>query len=82
MLNTHDVKLARRLYEFLSPGDVLLGDRAFCSYADLVFIKNCQADAVFRKHQARKLSYNDEENLLVRTISKLYGTNLKLALKV
>lgn len=40
MLNTHDVKLGRRLYEFLSPGDVLLGDRAFCSYADLVFIKN------------------------------------------
>lgn len=34
VLNTHDVKLARRLYEFLNPNDVLLGDRAFCSYAD------------------------------------------------
>ncbi len=54
MLNTHDVKLARRLYEVLNPNDVLLGDRAFCSYADLVFVKKRQADAVFRKHQGRK----------------------------
>jgi hypothetical protein len=29
VLNTHDVKLARRLYEFIHPNDVLLGDRAF-----------------------------------------------------
>jgi hypothetical protein len=54
VLNTHDVKLARRLYEFLNPDDVLLGDRAFCSYADLVFIRKRQAHAVFRKHQGRK----------------------------
>jgi hypothetical protein len=54
VLNTHDVKLARRLYELLSPGDILLGDRAFCSYADLVFVKNRCCDAVFRKHQRRK----------------------------
>lgn len=63
MLNTHDVRLARRLYEFLNPDDVLLGDRAYCSYADLVFIKKRQAVceawcassiAVFRKHQGRK----------------------------
>lgn len=54
VLNTHDVKLARGLYKFLNPGDGLLGDRAFCSYADLVFIQNHQADAVFRKHQSLK----------------------------
>ena len=54
VFKTHDVKLARQLYKFLNPGDVLLGDRAFCSYADLVFIKNHGCDAVFRKHQGRK----------------------------
>lgn len=54
VFNTHDVKLARRLYQFLIPGDVLLGDRAFCSYADFVFIQNRGCDAVFRKHQGRK----------------------------
>ena len=30
VFRTHDVKLARRLYQYLNPGDVLLGDRAFC----------------------------------------------------
>ena len=53
-LNTHDIKLARQLYQFLNPGDVLLGDCAFCSYADLIFIQNHNCDAVFRLSQARK----------------------------
>ena len=54
VLNTHDIKLARQLYQFLNPGDVLLGDCAFCSYADLIFIQNHNCDAVFRLSQARK----------------------------
>ncbi len=29
VFNTHDIQLARKLYEFLNPGDVLLGDRAY-----------------------------------------------------
>ena len=29
VLNTHDLKLARKLYQFLNPLDVLLGDRAY-----------------------------------------------------
>lgn len=58
VFNTHDVKLARRLYQFLSPGDVILGDRAFCSYADVVFVQNHACDAVFRDHQSRQ--YTDK----------------------
>lgn len=53
VLNTHDIKLARKLYSFLKPNDVLLGDRAFCAYADMITIKNLGCDAVFRKHQSR-----------------------------
>lgn len=53
-LNTHDIKLARQLYQFLNPGDILLGDCAFCSYADLIFIQNHNCDAIFRLSQARK----------------------------
>ena len=56
VLNTHDIQLARRLYQFLNPYDILLGDRAFCAYADLVAIKKLDCDAVFRKHQSRKTS--------------------------
>ncbi|MCC5620443.1 hypothetical protein [Nostoc sp. CHAB 5715] len=53
VLNTHDIKLARKLYSFLKPNDVLLGDRAFCAYADMFAIKQLDCDAVFRKHQSR-----------------------------
>ncbi len=30
VFKTHDVKLARRLYDYLKPLDVLVGDRAIC----------------------------------------------------
>lgn len=53
VLNTHDIKLARKMYSFLKPNDVLLGDRAFCAYADMFFITNLGCDAVFRKHSSR-----------------------------
>ncbi len=53
VMNTHDIKLARKLYSFLKPNDVLLGDRAFCAYADMVAIQQLDCDAVFRKHQSR-----------------------------
>jgi hypothetical protein len=56
VLNTHDIKLARQLYQFLKPSDILLGDRAFCAYADIVTIKNLNCDVVFRKHQSRTTS--------------------------
>jgi hypothetical protein len=56
VLNTHDIKLARKLYQFLHPLDILLGDRAFCAYADLIAIKKLGCDAVFRKHQSRTTS--------------------------
>lgn len=53
-MNTHDVKLARQIYQFLNPGDVLLGDCAFCSYADMFFIQQHDCDAVFRLSPSRK----------------------------
>ncbi|RUS92551.1 IS4 family transposase [Chroococcidiopsis cubana SAG 39.79] len=56
VLKTHDIKLARQLYQFLNPLDLLVGDRAFCAYADIVAIKNLNCDAVFRKHQSRTTS--------------------------
>lgn len=52
--NVGDVKLARILYEFLKPGDILLGDRAFCSYADFYWIKNIGCDAVIRKNNGHR----------------------------
>jgi hypothetical protein len=45
VMNTHDIKLARQLYQFLNPLDILLGDRAFCAYSDLVAIQKLDCDA-------------------------------------
>lgn len=54
VLNTHDIKIARKLYSFLKPNDVLLGDRAFCAYVDIFSITKLGCDAVFRKHSSRR----------------------------
>lgn len=49
VLNIHNLKLARKLYQELNPKDILLGDRAFCAYAALISIKKLVCDAVFRR---------------------------------
>lgn len=54
ILNTHDVKLARKLYKELDSGDILLGDRAFGSYADFVLIqKHSRECSVSQTSRAR-----------------------------
>ena len=61
VMNTHDLNLACQLYQFLKPLDILIGDRAFCAYADIVAIKNLDGDLVFRKHQSRTTSMRQEK---------------------
>ncbi|NER26032.1 MAG: IS4 family transposase [Symploca sp. SIO1C2] len=53
ILNSNDIKLARKLYQFLQPLDVLLGDSAFCSYADFFWLRQRGCDTVIRKHKGR-----------------------------
>jgi hypothetical protein len=60
---TGEVTLARQLYPQLVPGDVVLADRAFGSYVDLVLVQQQQADAVFRKHQSRKSDFRRGKKL-------------------
>ncbi|MGB5596320.1 MAG: IS4 family transposase [Crocosphaera sp.] len=50
---THDIKLARKLTDYLDNGDILLGDRAFCSYIDICLWQKKGIDAVMRLHQGR-----------------------------
>ena len=61
--NTSEVVLARQLYHNLLPGDVLLADRAFGTYVDLVLLQSQQADAVFRRHQSRKSDFRRGKKL-------------------
>ena len=46
--------LARRLWGLLAPGDVLLGDRGFCGFADFYHLSLLGVDCVTRKHSRRK----------------------------
>jgi hypothetical protein len=60
---TGEVTLARQLYAKLVPGDVVLADRAFGSYVDLVLVQQYSADGVFRKHQSRKSDFRRGKKL-------------------
>jgi hypothetical protein len=50
-LRTHDLSRAAVLHRALEPGDVLGGDRAFCSYAQLALLRQRQLHGLFRAHQ-------------------------------
>jgi hypothetical protein len=52
-LNTGELDIFRRLLKLLRPGDVLLGDRLFCTYLDLYRLTKNGVDSVMRKHQRR-----------------------------
>ena len=53
-LFVHDMRHVVRLHAMLRPGDVLLGDRAFCSYAHVALLNSAGVFACFRLHQRRK----------------------------
>ena len=49
--NRHDASLLIRLHHHLRAGDVILGDRGFCSYVHLALLFKGQMHAVMRLHQ-------------------------------
>lgn len=51
--NTGETALFRQLWRSLFPGDVVVGDRYFASYWDLVLLAMCGVDSVYRQHQLR-----------------------------
>lgn len=62
-LRKHELTLARTLWARLATGDVVLGDRGFCSYIDLSEIRRLGADAVMRLHQARRADFRQGRRL-------------------
>ena len=51
-LRTHDMSKASEVEGDVTPGDVVLGDRGFCSYAHIAILVTRSIHAVFRLHQA------------------------------
>jgi hypothetical protein len=50
-LRTHDLRHASKMHPELAPGDVLVGDRGFCSFAHLTQLAAAGFQGVMRIHQ-------------------------------
>ena len=50
---TGETALLRELFDRLSPGDVVLGDRYYCSYFMIALLLRIKVDVVARLHQCR-----------------------------
>ena len=50
-LRTHDMSQVAQLHPDMQAGDVLIGDRGFCSFAHLALLLGRQLHGVFRAHQ-------------------------------
>lgn len=54
---THDMAQAALTHHALLPGDVLVGDRAFCSFAHLALCRQRRLHGVFRAHQRQLIDF-------------------------
>lgn len=54
---TGELSLLRQVWDSLEPGDVLLGDRIFCSYFEIALLQQRGIDVAFRKHQSRRSDF-------------------------
>ena len=54
---TGEISLLRQIWDDLEVGDVLLGDRIFCSYCEIALLQQRGIDVVFRKHQSRRTDF-------------------------
>lgn len=56
-LNVHEMSQAAAMASMLRPGDVLLADRGFCSFAHLAMLALKKLDAVLRVHQKQLIDF-------------------------
>lgn len=56
-LRTHEMSRVDAVHPTLRPGDVLVGDRGFCSFAHLALLLGRGVQAVFRVHQKQIVDF-------------------------
>ena len=59
----HEASFWQRLWRFFKAGDIILGDRAYCSYASMVWLKERGVDTVCRMHQRRRSDFRQGKRL-------------------
>lgn len=62
-LKDHDFRLFQGLLATFQKGEVMLGDRGFCSYGNLAALVQRQVHAVMRLHHFRKLDWRAGQRL-------------------
>jgi hypothetical protein len=60
---TGELSLLRRVWHALEGGDVLVGDRIFCSYFEIALLNRRGVDVVFHKHQSRRSDFRKGRRL-------------------
>ena len=66
-LRTHDLSRVGQLHPDLSEGDVLVGDRAFCSFAHLALLTIRGVFGVFRVHQRQIVDFRPRRRAAARS---------------
>lgn len=56
-LCSHDMSQASKLHSELKEGDILVGDRAFCSFAHVAVLACSKVEAVFRMNAKHKVDF-------------------------
>jgi hypothetical protein len=56
-LYTHEQSAVWRLHPLLGPGDVLVGDRGFCSFVHLALLRLRGVAGLFRVHQRQRVDF-------------------------
>jgi hypothetical protein len=62
-LDMSELRLWRTLWPALSPGEIVLGDRFYCSFYDIVGVLRRSCDVVFRLHQKRPKDFRQGQRL-------------------
>ena len=58
-----ELYLWRTLWHLLRPGEIVLADRFYCTFADIVGVMRRGCDAVFRLHQSRPADFRQGRHL-------------------
>lgn len=62
-LHAAELPLFRKLWHHFRPGDVALGDRAYCSYVDMIRLRQRGVFGIFRLHQRREADFRKGQRL-------------------
>jgi Transposase DDE domain len=64
--HTHDLRRLAELFGHLQPGDVLVGDRGFCAYAQVAWLFAHQVLVVFRMRQQQIVDFRPQRPYAAR----------------